>query len=373
MSPSTPERKAFKDWFDREAARALAAQVSGAMPRFDRARFVDLATRDLRELEFNERVKQFSNALAAALPKARPVAIAVLTRSLPAPRPDCNAVTNGWLQWPIGQFIADYGIDHFEISMKAMIELTKCFSSEFAVRPFVEQYPEATFARLQQLTEDPNPHVRRWCSEGTRPRLPWGRRLNGLIADPSPIWPILEALKDDEEPYVRRSVANNLNDIAKDHPELVVERCTAWARGGQRSWVVKHALRSLVKAGDPAALAAVGFERPTRLGAELSIRPKQVAVGGEVALTARLTSRATRPQDLMIDYRVHFVRSAAKTSAKVFKWTTCRLPARESAVLEKRHPMKPTTIRALYPGLHRVELQVNGVRLAEASFRLTRR
>ena len=149
--------------------------------------------------------------------------------------------------------------------MTAMIELTQRFSSEYAVRPFVERYPEATFKRLLALTDDPSPHVRRWCSEGTRPRLPWGAKLHHLVADPSPIWPILEALKDDDELYVRRSVANNLNDIGKDHAALVVERCQAWLEDGnaQRDWTVKHGLRSLVKDGDPGALAVMGYGPPS--------------------------------------------------------------------------------------------------------------
>lgn len=370
MSSPAPERRAFKDYFDPAAAHALAAQMAGALPGFDRTRFVALATGGLDDLEFQGRVVQFSNALAATLPKSVPRALAVLTESLPPALPSCNAVTDGWLQWPLGQFIADYGLGHFDAAMEAMIELTKRFSSEFAVRPYVERYPEATFARLSELTGDPDPHVRRWCSEGTRPRLPWGRRLHALIADPSPLWPILEALKDDPEPYVRRSVANNLNDIAKDHPELVIDRCRAWSASEERAWIVKHALRSLVKAGDPAALEVVGFAPPQKLSAELQIRPRRVAMGGEIALTARLSSRAARSQHVVVDYVVHYVRRGGKVSAKVFKWTTCRLAARGETELAKRHSLRRTTIRALYPGLHRVELQINGARLAEASFRL---
>lgn len=245
------ERKAFKDWFDKAAARVLAGQVAGAMPSFDQEQFIRLASRNLKALEFAGRVRQFSDALAATLPKPIPKALAVLTESLPPPLPDCEAVTDGWLQWPLGQFIADHGLEYFDASMEAMMELTQRFSSEYAIRPFVERYPEATFDRLLALTDDPNPHVRRWCSEGTRPRLPWGKKLQGLVADPTPIWPILEALKDDGELYVRRSVANNLNDIAKDHAPLVVQRCMAWSEDSneRRDWAIKHGLRSLIKAG----------------------------------------------------------------------------------------------------------------------------
>ena len=370
---SDSESKAFKHWFDASAARALADQIAGAMPGFDRGKFERLAAGGLDDLEFSQRVKQFSDALRATLPQSPPDALAVLVESLPPPLPDCEAVTDGWLQWPVGQFIADHGLEHFEASIAAMVELTQRLSSEFAVRPFVTRYPEATFRRLSELTRHPSPHVRRWCSEGTRPRLPWGKVLRPLVDDPSPIWPILEALKDDGEIYVRRSVANNLNDIARDHPQRVVARCEAWSRSGneRRDWVIRRGLRTLIKKGDPAALAVVGFGPPRRLDAELTLRPQRVPVGGEVTLVARLASAAARAQDLAVDYVVHYVRKNGKTSGKVFKWTTTRLPARGDAALEKRHPMRKTTVRTLYPGAHRVELQVNGVRLAEDSFQLT--
>ncbi|MEM6996572.1 MAG: DNA alkylation repair protein, partial [Myxococcota bacterium] len=305
-----PKSKAFKDWFDRAAARSLAKQVAGAWPKFDEAAFVRRAGAKLNTLEFSGRVQQFADALAAGLPSSIPKALQILVKSLPEPLSDADQVTDAWLQWPVGQFIADHGLDAFDESFVAMIELTKRFSSEFAVRPFVEHHPEQTFERLLALTADPNPHVRRWCSEGVRPRLPWGKKLRALVDDPGPIWPILEALKDDPELYVRRSVANTLGDIAKDHQAAVVKRCRAWAKGAspERQWLIKHALRGPIKAGDPAALAAIGFSSAKGLRATLSASPKRIKVGESVALTAEVGSSAKRKQSLMIDYVVHYVR-----------------------------------------------------------------
>ncbi len=367
-----PERKPFKDWFDPAAARALAAQVRGAWSRFDAAAFQRRATKGLAKLEFAGRVQQFSDALAAGLPDDIPRALGILTKSLPPVLPNCDAVTDGWLQWPVGQFVADHGVPHFEPSMVAMTELTQRFSSEFAVRPFVEQCPEPTFARLMSLTTHASPHVRRWCSEGVRTRLPWGKKLRALVDDPSPIWPILEALEDDDELYVRRSVANNLGDIAKDHPDAAVawaKRCAA--RGGAgRTWLVKHGLRTLIKAGDPGALAVVGFGPAKKLDATLKVSPRKISIGDSVELSAQLQTSFSRAQELMVDYVVHYVRKGGKSSGKVFKWKTTRLPARGRVDLQKKHAMKTTTIRALYPGRHTVELQVNGARVAEAAFTL---
>jgi 3-methyladenine DNA glycosylase AlkC len=371
-SEKQKERPAIKDWFDRKAAKALAAQIGSAHAKFDRARFVRLATKDLPRLEFADRVRQFSGALRATLPESVPDALSVLTDSLPELLPGSEDVSDGWLQWPVGQFIADHGLEHYPESMAAMIELTQRFSAEFAVRPFVEAVPDRTFRQLLKLTKHRNVHVRRWCSEGTRPRLPWGRKLRDLVADPGPIWPILERLKDDSELYVRRSVANNLNDIAKDHPDRVVERCQAWLekRTPNREWLVRHALRSLIKDGHPGALALVGFGPPEKLQTRLRVAPAAIRVGESMTMTAEIVSSARRSQRLAVDYAVHYVRKSG-TSAKVFKWTTAELPAGGRVTLEKRHHMKVTTIRALYPGAHRVELQVNGVRCAKAAFQLS--
>ncbi len=372
MAQRKPEKKAFKDWFDRGAARALAAQVQAVRPTFDAAAFERRATAGLGTLEFGARVQQFADALHATLPSDVPAALGILAQSLPPPMPDAEQVTDGWLQWPVGQYIADHGLPHFEDSMAAMVELTQRFSSEFAVRPFVDQRPAETFARLLSLTDHESPHVRRWCSEGVRPRLPWGKVLRGLVADPGPIWPILNALQGDPERYVQRSVANTLGDIAKDHPEPAV----AWAKacvergGDERLWIAKHGLRGLIKAGHAGALASVGFLPPKQVRATLSASPKTVHVGESVELTAELSSAHGRAQSLLVDYVVHYVRKAKASGAKTFKWTTVELPARGESTLRKRHNLKVTTIRALYPGRHRVALMVGGEVLAETAFTL---
>lgn len=372
MAEAKPKSKAFKNWFDKPAAKALATQMHGAWSGFDRTAFARRATKGLNNLEFSGRVQQFVDALAAGLPDDIPKALSIITQSLPEIMPDAESVTDGWLQWPVGQFIADHGVPHFDEAMHAMVELTQRFSSEFAVRPFVDQRPDETFARLQALTTHESQHVRRWCSEGVRPRLPWGKVLKGLVADPAPIWPILDALAGDAERYVQRSVANTLGDIAKDHPEAAVRWAKACAkRGGEDGlWIAKHGLRGPIKAGHAGALAAVGFLPPKKVTASLTASPKAVHVGEFVELHAELGTTHTRKQALLVDYIVHYVRKTKTSGGKTFKWKTVELPARGSAELTKRHAMKTTTIRALYPGRHRVELLVGGKVLAETSFTL---
>lgn len=365
------ERTAFKNYWDRDAAKHMAAQIGAVHAAFDQAAFVRRAARKLDTLEMMDRVRQFSNALAAGLPDDIPKALAIITRSLPPALPDCENVTEGWRQWPVGQFIADHATGHLDAAFPAMTELTQRFSSEFAVRPFVEHEADEAFARLLELTAHPNPHVRRWCSEGVRPRLPWGGNLKALIADPSPIFPILEALKDDPERYVTRSVANNLNDIAKDHPDRVIACCRTWSKKAtaERAWLIRHALRSLVKAGHPDALEVLGFGPPKQVTATMGVTPSKIKIGTSVALSAELVSTHRRVQPVVVDYVVHYQRKSG-TGAKVFKWKTLDLAGNSRVSLQKKHAMKRTTIRALYPGVHRVSLQVNGVVLAETSFEL---
>lgn len=366
------QRKAFKDWFDKDAARMMSLQVAAVYGKFDKKKFQKLALNNIEQFEFNRRVQNFAAALAQTLPAEYPVAVGILTDSLPDPLPDCESVTDGWLQWPLGQFIADYGTDHFEPSMLAMKELTRRFSAEYAVRPFVERYPEQTFARLQQLTTHECPHVRRWCSEGTRTRLPWGRKLVQLIDNPKPVWPILEALKDDPELYVRRSVANNLNDLSKDHPQQVLKRVKQWSRkaSDERQWLIKHGLRGLIKQGHPEALAIIGYTKPNKLDAKLALKPKKVAIGESVVMSVQLHNGSNKPQSLLVDYVVHYVRKTTATGEKVFKWKTLTLAPGEAICIEKKHALKATTIRALYPGVHLVELQINGYRVDKGQFRL---
>ena len=172
---SKDDKKLFKNWFDDQAAKALASQLRRADSSFPNKKFIRIATQDLASLELAGRVNQFAAALASCWPDDIPKSLAIIRASLPPPLPDCEAVTDGWLQWPIGQYIADRGLEHFNDSMLTMLELTQRFSSEFAVRPFVEHRQQETIQYLRDLTDHESPHVRRWCSEGLRTRLPWGK------------------------------------------------------------------------------------------------------------------------------------------------------------------------------------------------------
>jgi hypothetical protein len=214
--------------------------------------------------------------------------------------------------------------------------------------------------------------VRRLVSEGSRPRLPWGLQLRPLIADPSPTLPLLAALQDDPSPYVRRSVANHLNDIAKDHPGIVADWLRQHLPGAstERRVLLRHASRSLIKAGDAAVLAAWGQGDALQGRAELAVTPTQTTLGESVTLSATLTSLSRQPQTLVVDYVVHHVKANGRTSPKVFKGWTLTLAPGEVRALVKRHAVRPVTTRVYHPGAHRVELQVNGAVVTGSGFDL---
>lgn len=363
----------FKDYYNEELARGMAMLITAVYPAFNTAAFVGQITGQLDGKEMKERTAIFAAALHDYLPASFPRAWAVLSATLEAEVVGAaGALDRGWHYWPMAQFIEQYGLDDFEVSMQAMYEITQKHTAEFAIRPFLLRYPERTLAVLHEWAHDENHHVRRLVSEGTRPRLPWGMRLNQFIADPTPTLALLEKLKDDPSEYVRRSVANHLNDISKDNPERVRQTVARWKRGAtpERERLLRYALRSLVKAGDPAALRLLGYgEVAVRLH-DLAVTPPVLNFGENVVITFSLQSESDEAQALVVDYVVHFVKANGRTAPKVFKLRNINLPGRQVVHLRKQHALKPITTRRYYPGAHRVEIQVNGRVLADATFEL---
>ncbi len=357
----------FKNLVDEAVVRRIAAKLRKARPDFDDRAFAAHALRDLHMLELKARAMQLCSALEATLPADFDAASAALLHAM-----DGDDGLEGWALWPLGEYVARHGQHDLARSLSVLHRLTQRFTAEFAVRPFIVRQPERVFDTFERWTRDPSEHVRRLVSEGSRPRLPWGLQLKAIIADPSPTLPLLRALQDDPSEYVRRSVANHLNDIAKDHPALVA----AWLEehlpgaGKERRALLRHASRTLVKRGDARVLAAWGLGHQLRGDATLAVAPARVTLGGHVTLKATLTSRAAKAQKLAVDYAVHHVKADGSTSPKVFKGWVLELPPRATVVLEKRHSMKPVTTRRYHAGRHRVTLQVNGETVAEAAFAL---
>ncbi len=232
-----------------------------------------------------------------------------------------------------------------------MYDLTKVFTAEFCIRPFIVEHPQ-TMIKLRQWSHDPDEHVRRLVSEGTRPRLPWAARLPAFVADPEPVIALLDMLKDDPSDYVLRSVGNNLNDIAKDHPQRAVEVAATWMPGRRR--LVRRGLRTLVKAGDPAALAVLGYE-PLEVAARADL-PREIAIGETLRLAIELSGRG---RVALVDIVVHFVKANGSTSRKVFTGGEFALDG--TATIRRSISFAQHSTRRHYPGAHRIGVIINGV------------
>ena len=363
----------LKNSFGPEVPERIADALAEAMPGFDRAAFLADCLDGYDDLELTDRAKHVAAAMAAHLPSDRGEALRLLTATLGPEDAELSGM-EGFFYLPHVYFAAEYGLDHFEDAMTAQYELTKRFTAEFSIRAYLEHHTEATLARLREWVDDPSEHPRRLVSEGTRPRLPWAPRLKGFQADPAPVIELLELLKDDESEYVRRSVANNLNDIAKDHPDLVVQIAQRWwgDADDNRRRLIRHGLRSLIKAGNPGALRVLGYGPDSALVVRsVAITPDTTAIGGKVSVVAALHNPTDETLAGLIDLRVHFVKATGETSPKVFKGAEVEVAPGETATVAKTISVKQHSTRKHYPGTHIVELLVNGDVRPGAQFELT--
>jgi len=380
--------EAFKNLINPGSVSLAGEHLQRVWPAFDRRAFESRAQKGLEDLEFKARAMQVADALEATLPANFEAACAVLEASLAPPLgldaagEPVNLATgrgdaaqkglSGWVLWSAGEFVARRGRDHVPRALTCLHAITQRFTAEFAIRPFIQHAPQVTLATLADWVNDPSAHVRRLVSEGSRPRLPWGLRLQALVQDPSPTLPLLRVLQDDESAYVRRSVANHLNDIAKDHPDLVTQWVVDHLQGAsaERIALLRHATRSLIKQGHSPTLHAWGLGRGLMGKASLKLSQRRVAVGENIDLHVSLKTDASAAQTLVLDYAVHHVRANGTLSPKVFKGWKLTLGAGETRTLQKRHSLRPVTTRRLYPGLHQIDLLINGQACARAEFEL---
>ena len=364
----------LKHFFNEQLVRSIADDLHRAYPPLRERRFVAACLIGLDELALIARGWWIAEMMHEVLPQPFAAAAEILIASLgpESQRTDTFGMAP-FRYLPHVLYVQKYGIEDFEAAMRAQYELTKRFSAESSIRPFLVRYPQATHARLKQWASDENVHVRRLVSEGTRPRLPWAPRLRAFQEDPRPVIALLELLKDDAERYVQRSVANNLNDIANDHPELAVEVCRRWLVDASptRRWIVRHALRSLVKKGHRAALDLLGVGGKPRVDLSgVRLAPASARIGGEVRFSFEVVSTGRKSQELLVDYAVHFVKANGTTRAKVFKLRKIALPPSGRVELGSAISLKDMTTRKHYPGRHRIEALINGVPYPLGAFEL---
>ncbi|MGB3314554.1 MAG: DNA alkylation repair protein [Albidovulum sp.] len=368
----------FKTFFSPDLVACLAKHVSRHHPGFDARAFRSAILPKLDALELKARAQLIADILNGTLPEDAGERARVLTAILhPDPLDHANQPSDddgicGWGVLPLTMVVGQHGVDDFDRSMDLLAEVTKRFSSEFGIRYFLIADQARAIRILEGWLDDPNHHVRRLISEGTRPRLPWAMQLPSLLADPSPVLPLLTRLRDDPEVYVRRSVANHLNDISKDHPGLVTDIARDWMKGADkdRQALLRHACRSLIKKGDAATLAIFGREKPQLALPVLHLSSNAVRMGQVLDLTAELRSTSRKPQQLTIDYVLHFLKADGRLSPKVFKGSNLTLGAGEVHIFRRAHRFREVTTRRHYAGKQAVSLCINGMDTDPVAFHL---
>jgi 3-methyladenine DNA glycosylase AlkC len=366
----------LRDVFNLVVVNQLADRLLSVWPQFDRDGFTTDIVARLEPLSFGERNALIRDKLYEYLPKSFPEAAQLLIDALGPElgEPELKGY-DGFIVMPQCDYVAAFGLApaHYELSMRALYEMTKRFTAEGAIRAFLKEYPEETLGRLDTWADDDNCHVRRLVSEGTRPRLPLAPRLQRFIDDPTPVLQLLEKLKSDPVLLVRRSVANNLNDIAKDNPDKVVTTLQAWQQVDNKDtqWIIRHASRTLVKQGNSAVLTILGYppDPPIRV-AGFEVTTPTVSLGENLQFHAEIVSEGNDPQPLMIDYVIHHVKANGGRTPKVFKWHKKALKPGQSLTLTRTHAMKLISTRRYYAGEHLLELQINGQIMGQTTFEL---
>ncbi|MDN5214660.1 DNA alkylation repair protein [Fulvivirgaceae bacterium BMA12] len=358
--------EALKDqMFQRPFFEALGKSIGKVYPSFSTKDFFSyLYNEDWEDKSLKERMYHASQSLHETLPDNYDEALDILSK--------VYQKFDGFDAMIFPDFVEQFGQDHYQLSIEALERFTQFSSAEFAIRPFILKHPEKTMDKMLSWSRHDNHHVRRLSSEGCRPRLPWAMALPLFKKDPGMIFPILDNLKSDPSLYVRKSVANNLNDITKDNPDLVIARLEKWQTDASKEtqWITRHALRGMLKAGHPNALKLLGYGSAKVSVDNFKLKPRKIAMGDSLSFSFELRNDGKRPQNLMVDFIVHFVKSNGSTAPKVFKLNTLKLAPGETQLISKSHPFKVITTRKYYSGKHKLAVQVNGKVLGEQSFDL---
>lgn len=362
----------FKNIYNKNSLTKLAIAIRQADPDFESSLFLDHALQGLNKLELKERVLHIAKSLKEYLKHPYEDSIDILI-SILAPEEDHlsfewenNGGISGFLIWPLTTYIELYGLDHFDKSVEAMYEMTKRFSSEFVIRKFILTHEKKMFKILTQWKKDPNHHVRRLVSEGTRPRLPWGISVPCLKENLPRNIKLIYSLRKDPSEYVRRSVANHLNDISHLDQELFIQTLNRFGDSPYEKAIIRHASRTLLKKGNTSILKLHGYDTQHRLKPEVKVLKKSIQEGDNLPIEIKIKNNKKRK--LLIDYIIHFKKANGTYSEKVFRLRD--LETEKNISIEKHISFKKVTTRRHYPGKHYIQIQINGKRFDKLSFNL---
>lgn len=371
----TTKQFSLKDeLFNQQKVRRLAREIKVAYPEFKAGVFEKKVLEKFPQQELMERVRGIRDQLRIFLPQSYKEAVTVIIKALP-PELDTKNSDNDFgdfIYAPYSYFVATYGCTekHVAVSLAALREITKRFSAEGALRDFLNAFPEKTLAAVYDWSRDSNYHVRRLASEGTRPYLPWAKKVH---IRPDKLSPVLDRLHKDRTRYVVRSVANHLNDLTKIDKKLVLKLLKKWNKEAKQTkkeldYLTNHALRSLIRAGDTDALRLIGYASKDLVVSDFGLVKKRIKIGEALQIAFRLQSVSLHTQNVMVDYLIYFNKANGQLATKTYKLTKCTLAPGAVLVLNKKHLLKLMSTRTLYPGKHKIELQINGHSFGKLEF-----
>jgi 3-methyladenine DNA glycosylase AlkC len=366
--------EALKNLFNEQFVIPFSKVCEKHISGFNAQEFINTVfDNNWESLEMKPRIKHIATSLKQQLPESIPESLVLISEISEDVRIN-HQMQDRFEYLILCDYIENYGIDYLEESLIAIEKVTILATCEFAIRPFIRKYPNKTFEQLYTWSKHEHESVRRLASEGCRPRLPWGMGIPNLKKDPSLIFPILENLKDDPSLYVRRSVANNINDISKEHPEKILALLNKWNHfSEERNWVVKHAARTLLKQGHPEALALFGYGDFNNFKIEgFSILSKTVSIGNSLNFEFSVQNKSSKPQKIRLEYFVHFLLANGKLTKKIFKISERTLAPQEKLNYNRKQSFKIISTRKYYLGTHKISLVINGVELESKSFTLTK-
>jgi 3-methyladenine DNA glycosylase AlkC len=361
----------LKDIYNRDFLRGLGKKILSVYGSFDAAALAGLADgSEWEKTALKARMRKITESLGDLLPDRYEDALDILF----AIADDCAGFP--YLIFP--DFVALRGQDEadWELSMRALECFTQKSSSEFAIRPFIQKNPARVMDRMLSWAAHPNEHVRRFSSEGCRPRLPWGEALPVFKKDPSPVLDILERLKTDGSLYVRKSVANNLNDISKDNPDIVLETARRWkGQSPGADWIIRQGCRTLVKRAFPQAMSLFGYEnsgdgKSAAFDAKLSLSRPEARIGESCEIMYEFALRGGGPSHIRIEYGVYFIKANGRPSRKLFLLSDKTAYGGTSISGTRIHRWANLNTRRHYPGDHKITLLVNGLEIASTSLKL---
>lgn len=355
----------FKNIYNKKSLAQFAAEIKKVHNDFKSDLFIKSLFPEIETMEMKDRVRLISEKLWLQLNLSYPKAIKTLMKTV------SEKGNNGFIAWPISQFIESYGLEHYSESMNALKKLTTHFTSEFCLRPFIQHYDQKVFDDLLSWRQDKNHHIRRLVSEGTRPNLPWGQKVQSINENLERNIDLISHLRSDSSEYVRRSVANHLNDISRLNPKLYFKTIDTFKeKTPEVKKVIRHSARTLLKAGDKKALKIHGYKVPKSLKLDVRLEIQKVKEGEYLPVTIIIENESKNAQKILIDYIISYVKKDGTHSDKVFRLRDTVIETRSKNIIKKKISFKSVTTRKHYPGKHFLSLQINGKIFDKKSFDL---